>query len=328
MATGKPPPDPIEDIDELKNKVVSDIEKSNRGLLVSNCGIADIIARCIRYNKDQRIRDADALLDELRLFSSPDSRGAARHEAVRKCVVCLLGGKGVDNLFARMLNIDFAHIESRADDMKRGIMEVSGDHEDLVFGMSTYLSILGEKDTFLMKTTPRFWTTENMGVNGRFLSMIKFIAQRGTKVKHLMLVCESDRHNLEYKRILEAHQQAVLEAAHSSGRELECCCRVVSKNKRDRLIREGYWERCYAISGGEVKVIQPVYDKNDILRTVRFVRQKVTELEQVHRDKEFSGARRLSEWLGKEVFAQAVLHELRKEPQICKRVDEIALKLR
>ncbi len=300
MATGKLPPPAIADIDELKNTIVSDIEGSNRRLLVSNCGIADVIARCMRYNKDQRIRDADALLNELRLFSFSDSHGGDQDQADRDCLACLLDkGNRIDSLFARMLKMDAARLESRADDMKRGILEVSGDHEDLVIGMSTYLSVLDKQDSFLARTTPRFWKTENMGINGRFLSMIKLMAQRGTKVKHLMLVCESDRTDPEHRRILEAHLATMKHVGNSIKGELKFLCKVVSADIRQSVIREKHWECCYAISQNVVKALQPVYDSNEILRTVRFVRQEPATSERIINDmeKELSEAIPLASWL-------------------------------
>jgi serine/threonine protein kinase len=305
MATGSPPRQPIADIDELKNTIVLDIEGSNSGLLTSNCGIADLIARCMRYNKDQRIRDADALLNELRLFSFPDLCQADQYESIQECVVCLLGSSEIDSLFSRMLNMDSALLRSRAEDMRRGIVEVSGDHEDLVLGMSTYLSVLGSKDAFLARTTPRFWTTENMGINGRFLSMIKLVVQRGTTVKHLMLVCESDRADPKYRRILEAHRLAMKQLEYSVAGEFQFLCKVVTVDERDQVIREKRWERCYAISGDEVKAIQPVYNKNNTLRTVRFIRQENTTSEQVLSDMntELSEATPLAKWLGGNDFA-------------------------
>lgn len=299
MATGKHPPDPIPDIDQLKNTIVATMNASNPHLLISNCGIADIIARCLRYNKDQRIRDADALLGELRLFSFSDLLGSDR-DASQDCVKCLLGeGKTTDSLFSRMLKMDAARLKSRADGMRRGILEVSGDHEDLVLGMSAYLSVLNEQDAFLARTTPRFWKTENMGINGRFLSMVTILAQRGIKVKHLMLVCESDRTDPEHRRILEAHLAAMRQVGTSIKGELQFRCKVVSADDRERLTRETRWECCYAISKNEIKVLQPVYDRTDILRTVRFVRQEPITSEQVLRnmEKELFEAISLASWL-------------------------------
>jgi len=306
MATGKEPPAPIPDIDQLKNSVVSGIESANRQLFISNCGVADVIARCLRYNKDQRIRDADALLNELRLFSFPDSRGNAQDHTVQDCVNCLLRkDPSVDDLFSRMLMMDAAKLKSRADDMNRGILEVSGDHEDLVLGMSTYLSILDDGDTFLAKTTPKFWKTENMGINGRFLSMVKLVAQRGTTVKQLMLVSDSDRSDLENRRILEAHLVAIKQVRTVTKERLQFLCKVVSSDERQRVSRETRWECSYAISRVSVKVLQPIYDRNGILRTIRLVRQEQPTRTQILEDfeKELSKAIPLEDWLGKEVLA-------------------------
>jgi hypothetical protein len=254
----------------------------------------------MRYNKDQRIRDADALLNELRLFSFSDSYEGVQSQSFQKCVACLLGeGTRVDSLFSRMLKVDVARLQSRADDMRRGTIEVSGNHEDLVLGMSAYLSVLGEEDCFLARTTPRFWKTENMGINGRFLSMVKLVVQRGARVEQLMLVCDSDRTEPEQRRMLEAHLIAMKQMESSINGSLQFFCKPVSADDRQRVIRERRWECCYTISKNEIKALQPVYDTNDTLRTVRFIRQEPVTSSRLLQDmeKEVSKGIPLMNWL-------------------------------
>ncbi|MCG7853714.1 MAG: protein kinase, partial [Methanosarcinaceae archaeon] len=296
MACGQSPPDSISNIDSLKNTIVLGIEKTNPSLLESNCGIADIIARCMRESKDQRIRDADTLLNEIRLFSFTECK--EENQRIHKCVTCLLSNQmksfKIDSLFSRMLEIDASHFISRADDMLRGILEVSGDHENLVLGMSAYLSVLGNGDSFYAKTTPRFWAEGNMGINGRFLSMVKLVARRGANVKLIMLVCDTDRTIPEYRRILEAHLKATKKVE-----TLQFYCKVVSADERQKIMRNARWECCYAISEDQIKGLQPVFDENDILRTIRFIQQEISILPRVKNEmeKELAKATPLTKWM-------------------------------
>ena len=287
MATGQDPPAPISEKEQLKNTIVADMEKYNKALIESNCGIADIIARCLRYYKDERIRDADALLNEIRLFSfsdtylrhngfnNVDSGDGSDEQEEKDCARCLLGKDcDNDNLFTRKLRMDCVAFKSRAQDMKRGILEISGDHEEIVLGMSAFLSVLVEGDIFLVKSTPRFWKTENMGVNGRFLSMVKLAAQRGVEVKSIMLVCENDRIVAENRNISEAHLTAMRQLKKSTGNiNLHFYCLPVSADEQHTQMREKKWETCYVISQDRVKAVQPVFDQKDILQTVRFIRE-------------------------------------------------------
>ena len=69
MATGTLPPNPpINNDDELKQFVTKSICDRNPNLLRANHGVADIIARCLRSDHHKRIKDAEMLLGELRLF--------------------------------------------------------------------------------------------------------------------------------------------------------------------------------------------------------------------------------------------------------------------
>jgi serine/threonine protein kinase len=299
MATGQDPPQPIADNDDLKSTVVMLINSLNPSLLSSNCSIADIIARCLRYDKDQRTRDADSLLNELRLFGFVETQGRGEGSKTRDCVGCLLDGRlSPDSLFARMLRMDGAYLESRADDMKRGILEISGDHEVLVIGMSAYLSVLRRGDRFICRTTPRFWTPKNMGISGRFLSMLRLVAQKGVIVRHLMLVCEQDRDDPVTRRILTEHA-AVARQLGSTDSNLGFYCRTVSGDERRRLVKETDWETSYEVSEDEVKAVQPVFDRDNVLRTLRFVREKPTTAARriAAMDADLIGAATVDVWL-------------------------------
>ena len=301
MATGKSPPRPEPDIDTLKSGVVAGVETHNSKLLQENCGIADIIARCLRYDKDERIRDADALLEEIRLFSS-EQPGFDDGANGKDCVECLLSTTiPSDDLFARMLRIDAARLKSRADDMEQGILEVSGTHEELVFGMSAYLSILRQGDCFLARTTPRFWSRHNMGINGRFLSMFRLLAQRGVIVRHLMLVCDRDKRSSEARPIFEAHRAALAHSRITGTCALEFTCREVPEEERNAWMREGRWEVCYEVSGSKTKAVQTVYDGNNILRSLRFIRESgATAVRHCDRmNKDVAAAEPLEEWLNR-----------------------------
>jgi serine/threonine protein kinase len=299
MCIGHDPPFAEPDIDKHKDAIVNALRRYNPSLLTANYGIADIIARCMRYDKDQRIPDTDTLLDELRTFSFAGIAFTSEDDPSQRCVSCLLGANGASELFSRMLRMDCTKLRSQAEDMQRGIFELSGDHEYLVLGMCTYLSVLGKNDTFLVRATPRFWTSRNMGINGRFLSMVRLISQRGVVVKHLMLVSDCDRDDAETRRILEAHLTAANMNTGLENGYLKFFCKSVSAKDRTHLMNEQGWETCYAITGDEVMAVQPVYDRNDVLRTVRFIHDDAATVDSRIKkiEKEISSAITLEDWL-------------------------------
>lgn len=293
MSTGELPPDPVDDIEATKNSVLSTMKRQNPNLLVSNCGIADVIARCLRYAKDKRIRDADALLAELRLFSFSDDVEDKR--LADECIQRMTSSHiKLDSLFARMFLKFSARCQSMAEDMKDGIHELSGDHDELVFEMTTYLSVLERGDMVLARTMPRFWKQENMGINGRFLSMLRLIAQKGVIVRHLMFIPEDAPNNNHVKQILESHLEALQQASESTRQNLQFFC-------QPKLPDQPNWETCYEISGETVKAVQPVYDSEDRLRTIRFIREKAATASRLKKEMEdeikHGGLETIERWL-------------------------------
>jgi hypothetical protein len=81
--------------------------------------------------------------------------------------------------------------------------------------------------------------------------------------------------------------------------ELKFLCKPVSAEDRDQVMKGQGWETCYAITGGEVMAVQPVYDRNNVLRTVRFVRDdaSTTERRIEEMERELSSALSLESWL-------------------------------
>lgn len=108
LATGENPPRPIEDKDDLKRTVLTDINRRNPGLLKQNLGVADVIARCLRSDPTERIKDADDLLHEIEVFESVDRKsstgwGEGLQSAIRKIqeqVAFFLRGKKTKSMFS------------------------------------------------------------------------------------------------------------------------------------------------------------------------------------------------------------------------------------
>lgn len=69
LAVGQAPPLHLpKNNDKLKIRITRLIAKSNPDLLKSNCAVADVIARCLRYNREERVRNVEALIQELETF--------------------------------------------------------------------------------------------------------------------------------------------------------------------------------------------------------------------------------------------------------------------
>ena len=96
--------------------------------------------------------------------------------------------------------------------MQRGLYEIAGDHEEIASGLTQFLSLLRKGDQYLTVTIPSFWHPQNLGINGRFLSMNRLSAQRQVVVKRIFLLTKEDERNDKHlRKILASHRRVLLE---------------------------------------------------------------------------------------------------------------------
>jgi len=274
MATGQEPALPIADDDVLKNRIVEGIRMANPCLYSGNCAVADMIARCLRYDKYRRIAHADALLCEMRTFSfalaEETTRSSLRDALSRVSKATTELRKDGDHFFASLVELELNMMANRIEDMMHRILDLGGDHETLVANLCRYLSILQEGDNLLIRGVPKLWSGENLGINGRFVSMLRLLAERGVKIRLLFLVSDEDRGNPEVAMILNAHRSAVAAIAGSpQGNSMKGYYRFENSNVRTDLIRGG-WQKAVILRGGEASVIEFILDQDQVLRTARF----------------------------------------------------------
>jgi serine/threonine protein kinase len=268
LATGQKP-DLIlsEDNDQLKRSVTEMIRQNNSSLLAENCGIPDVIARCLRFNRQQRVRNAEALLEELRTFDLRPPYSFTRETLARiNHLVRLLCGRE-PNLFTDIVGIELGRMESRLEDILHGVLDINGDHEEIVFGLKQFLSVLREGDEYLTLTIPRFWSPGNLGINGRYLAMTKLIAERGVKVCRVFLLTKDEKNDKEAREILRAHYELSESLSLDNKHMMEIRYLEMTEERRKKAVEIGnHYGVCIHQDSG-MKVI-PVYD-DGVLTSVR-----------------------------------------------------------
>ncbi len=285
MATGEKPCEPVLNDDRLKRQTTERILDRNPRLLEGDMGLGvpDLIARCMRSNKEARIRDANALIFEIRSMSFDLARSARELDqekvasSMSVCVDGLCGDR--DEFFCGMFQLNLSILLSRVADMSSGVFDLSGGHEDIVSAMSMYLSILQPGDAFFTQSFPMFWFPGNLGINGRFLTMNRMIARRGVSVRHLFLLCDEDELDKTVCAILATHLGVMRDFRGTETqkirpelqkRDFRAFYRLVSSKEREDLRRRG-WQRCLVLKKDKATVIEPVYDEKGVLRTLRFL---------------------------------------------------------
>jgi len=306
LATGETPPRPVENKDELKRTVLADINRRNPGLLKQNLGVADVIARCLRADPTERIRDADDLLHEIEVFAAVDRNtstgwGDGLQGAIRKIqeqvAFFSVGRENKVDVFAAMAAQDMRLLAHRLESMVHGVRDISGDHEEIVSGLTRYLSVLGRGDEYLAVSIPEFWSAQNLGINGRFLTMNKLIAERGVKIRRLFLVtkeewdawstgqtsssCNDKMGMTSFAEVANAHLE-IQRTLHKDNM-VDLRYLIVTDDVRTEYRKNDFHKGAW-ISGSSAVTILPVYkNKGGRIRTVR-MRQYEGQTDVLRRD--------------------------------------------
>ena len=276
MACGQEPPMPEHDIERAKVDIETAIAANNEPLLAENVAIADIIARCRRYDRAQRIANAEKLRRELLAFSpeatAADPVAAAAH--ITKEASSLAGSNNV--FMARMAGTLLREAERQLEDMQSGIIEISGNHEDLVTGCVDALASLKAGDKYFAISALKFWKPDNIGIRGRYLSMTQLCAQRGVKIQRVFLLTETDKRDAFFWPVMRA------QLALQNTENLETRFLFLTPGEFAERMEKG--DHCgYWISGSEVMGLVPVYDNQDVLRSIRLIGSDVPTPARVHK---------------------------------------------
>jgi serine/threonine protein kinase len=217
LACGQTPPEPETDTEKLKNTILHTIYEHNPNLLQENQGIVKIIDKCLRHSVEERYSYPESIVAALEIFDykSPQSDEVIIEK--NKELVLEIGravtqlGVNQNSLFNKLLSFDLQLLRKEIEAMKANHHEILGDREEIINSLLRYLSVLENGDEYLTVTSPQFWMPDNLGVNGRFLTLNVMMAQRGVQIKRVFLLTESDRINPETLKILNAHLNAMKE---------------------------------------------------------------------------------------------------------------------
>lgn len=230
LATGQPPPDIMKpregsngtgrEMDkETWKRALFNSFKRNAGLMERNESIIKVIDKCMRPDPTDRYPSVERVLSALHAINRPitlagEDTVAANIEQFKVAWAsridrgCGRQSELWDPLFDTVLSDRLRMMSKDYQDMKRGHFEIWGEREDLVDALVKYLGVLEDGDSYVTVTVPEYWTENNLGVNGRFLTLNKDLARRGVSVSRLFLLAKQDLADMERKRILEAHLAA------------------------------------------------------------------------------------------------------------------------
>jgi serine/threonine protein kinase len=193
LACGEPPPQADPDKEKSKVDIERKIKGQNPGILEQNVLIGDVIARCRRYDRRERIADAETLRRELTTYNRPTPVADPKATAIR--IQSHADDPWVNKhpFLARWGDLLLRRVERQLEDMTYSrVIEINGGHEELASGCVDALASLKAEDKYLAVSTLKFWKPGNIGVRGRFLSMNHLCAQHGITIRRVLLLTEAD----------------------------------------------------------------------------------------------------------------------------------------
>lgn len=229
MGTGKPPPDILKSPHifreegswmsaeptavALWKQLIQEYFLRNTELTERNEGIVKVVDKCLRpspldrYTSTERIVHA---LDAMNFGARKHVRVTEHLKTLSERWSCLESSKEFDSLFAHILSDKLDLTLKELTDMERDHFEIYGEREELIDTLVKYMGILQAGDVYVTVTVPNYWTEQNLGVNGRFLTINKDLVKNGVFLNRLFLLAPEDvapgSHALE---ILRAHKRAL-----------------------------------------------------------------------------------------------------------------------
>jgi len=269
LATGSDPPDSIEDIDELKNTITDNVGRTNYRLYNDNPGVVDIISRCLRFSDRDRTRSVEAVLQDLESFSVRSANIPLVESANKLVTVARNIESGKNILFSSLASLRMRQLERELGKMQRGLYEIAGDHEEIARGLTQFLSLLGQGDQYLTVTIPSFWHPQNLGINGRFLTMNRLAAQRGVALKRIFLLTEEDEQNDKHlKEILSSHHRVMSElngmgvSTEKLGKGFYTGVKKMEPEEREGHLNDSHHFGLWRRDEDEVMIV-PIYREKD-----------------------------------------------------------------
>ena len=208
---------------ELWKDYIHSFFKRNDKLMHTNEGIVKIIDKCLRPLPVDRYASADKLLQALDSVNyqkirsnNPGDGGEDLEKSLRQLSDNVPNTRKWDPLFKNIISDKVALLKKEMADMARGHFEIYGEREDLIDSLVKYISVLSQDDTYITVTVPDYWTKDNLGVNGRFLTVNKDLVRSGVHIRRLFLVSDEDlEESSAAMKILRAHHQAQVDLGKS-----------------------------------------------------------------------------------------------------------------
>lgn len=231
------------DVTNLKEYVYQEINSRNKGVLEDNENIVKIIDKCLRHDPNERFSCAEEMLQAIGIAEKADAhfdRSENSEEALldgtstnrsdeesmdlKRCIDNILRHPDIQTgqyrFFGSFLQESLENAKNISEHIDNKHVEIFGDRDSIVSSLCQITGSLRQPAVYRTITLPSYWTDENLGSNGRFLTMNKHLARQGVKVQRVFLV-PGPFHTLaeEEQEILRHQLAASNDIKQMSGKE-------------------------------------------------------------------------------------------------------------
>jgi len=228
----------------LRDYVARELKRALPSIVLENENILKIIDNCLRYDQEQRYSCVEELLDAIELAENagtPQKETKLELRAVRRTEP----GKPKVNVqlwwrpdlpsprhIAVFHNQIGTELLQRLRSIQHGHLEIYGSRDRIVHSLCALLSSAKRGDSYHTVTLPNYWTDENLGSSGRFLTMNKHMVRQGVNIQRIFLISDS----IESFHQLPESEQVVLEAQLRAQKE------IAEEQERWKIDPESYGE--------------------------------------------------------------------------------------
>lgn len=173
--------------------------------ILENENVSKIIDNCLRHDPDDRIETAEDLIEAIDIADTQPIADSQSRSKVGPFFSAVLTQKGQElRAFAARLK-------------KWHHFELLGSRTRIIEGLCRMLGSLQPNAIYCTITLPSYWTSENLGPDGRFLAMNKHVVRRGVEIQRIFLVSGPYHTLSDTEQIILRSQQEAAEELSRQG---------------------------------------------------------------------------------------------------------------
>ncbi len=250
----------------LKKYITARIKETNPQIYKHDRSVVDIIVACLRRD-GRRVQHAGELLQDIETFEPLAPPRPILEEMVGLTDTGAVLEKRGNALFRAIAGREINSLRRVMADMTKGVFDISGTSHEIRSAAYALIRLLYQGDSLVSISIPRFWSAQNILMNGKYLTMNLNAAARGARIRRLFLL-DTELSDADLPEIVQAQVNGLADLDESVRENYQVRYVAMKARQRDRLIANGRHFAMLIKDGDRISMF-PVYD-GERLVTLRF----------------------------------------------------------